>query len=227
MDDVSSFSHRRLSTILKDTSHPHHAAAKAEMDRRKQTESTVNEVSQKKLSDYMRASSADVPKARGNARRQDKRIGGQKMADEKLRKKQGYGSSAKVAAESTQIDEISVGKLSDYAKAASKDIEQKRMKVKNALGQPASVKHAKAGADAMKGLVKRSRGSDAYVDKMTGRSKVKPTAEATDLDTVKKILEKSKGLWANIHAKRKRGEKPNPPGHPDRPSAEDLKRSQK
>ena len=129
MDDVSSFSHRRLSTILKDTSHPHHAAAKAEMDRRKQTESTVNEVSQKKLSDYMRASSADVPKARGNARRQDKRIGGQKMADEKLRKKQGYGSSAKVAAESTQIDEISVGKLSDYAKAASKDIEQKRMKV--------------------------------------------------------------------------------------------------
>jgi hypothetical protein len=38
--------------------------------------------------------------------------------------------------------------------------------------------------------------------------------------------EKGKGLWANIHAKRARGEKPNPPGHPDRPSAADLKRSQ-
>jgi hypothetical protein len=35
-----------------------------------------------------------------------------------------------------------------------------------------------------------------------------------------------KGLWYNIHQKRKRGEKPNPPGHPDRPSAQDLKRSQ-
>ena len=36
-----------------------------------------------------------------------------------------------------------------------------------------------------------------------------------------------KGLWANIHAKRKRGEKPNPPGHPDRPSAQDFKDAQK
>ena len=34
MDDVSSFSHRQLSTILKDPQHPHHAAAKAERDRR-------------------------------------------------------------------------------------------------------------------------------------------------------------------------------------------------
>ena len=35
------------------------------------------------------------------------------------------------------------------------------------------------------------------------------------------ITEKSKGLYANVHAKRKRGEKPNPPGHPDRPSKKD------
>ena len=45
--------------------------------------------------------------------------------------------------------------------------------------------------------------------------------------TAEGVEEERKGLWANIHAKRKRGEKPNPPGHPDRPSAEDLKRSQK
>ena len=43
---------------------------------------------------------------------------------------------------------------------------------------------------------------------------------------VENLDKKSKGLWANIHAKRSRGEKPNPPGHPDRPSAADLKRSQ-
>ena len=76
-----------------------------------------------------------------------------------------------------KVDEISMGKMQKYAKAAKKDIEQKRNKVKAALDQPASVKHAKAGLDAMKGLTKRSRGSDMYVDKMTGRSKVKPTAE--------------------------------------------------
>ena len=41
------------------------------------------------------------------------------------------------------------------------------------------------------------------------------------------LNEKNKGLWDNIHAKRKRGEKPNPPGHPDRPTAQDFKNAQK
>jgi hypothetical protein len=77
-----------------------------------------------------------------------------------------------------EIDEISMTKLSKYSKAAAKDIDQKRNKVKAALDQPASVKHAKAGMKAMQGLTKRSKGSDMYVNKMTGRSKVKPTAEA-------------------------------------------------
>lgn len=38
---------------------------------------------------------------------------------------------------------------------------------------------------------------------------------------------KKNGLWDNIHAKRRRGEKPNPPGHPDRPTAQDFKNAQK
>lgn len=37
------------------------------------------------------------------------------------------------------------------------------------------------------------------------------------------VDEAKKGLWYNIHQKRKRGEKPNPPGHPDRPTAQDFK----
>ena len=41
------------------------------------------------------------------------------------------------------------------------------------------------------------------------------------------LEEKSKGLYANIHAKRDRGEKPNPPGHPDRPSKEDWENAAK
>ena len=69
------------------------------------------------------------------------------------------------------------------------------------MDQPASVKHAKAGMKAMQGLTKRSRGSDMYVDKMTGRSKVKPSAstvgkdkqvtkEQTTLARIRKILDR-------------------------------------
>ena len=49
----------------------------------------------------------------------------------------------------------------------------------------------------------------------------------TDFNKFRKTLEEKKGLWDNIHAKRKRGEKPNPPGHPDRPTAQDFKDAQK
>lgn len=195
---------------------------KAPWDKEKeQKEETVNEVSREKLFNYMHKSAADVSKARGDARRQDKRIGGQKMADNKVRAAQGKRDAAhiKVPATEETVNEISVGKMMSYGKAAAKDIEKHRNTVRSALDQPASPKKAKAGLASMQKLTKRSKGSDMYVNKMTGRAKVKPTAEGVE--------EERKGLWANIHAKRKRGEKPNPPGHPDRPSAEDLKRSQK
>lgn len=78
-----------------------------------------------------------------------------------------------------KVDEISMGKMQAYGKAAAKDIEKHRNTVRVALDQPASPKKADAGLKSMKHLRKRSRGSDMYVDKMTGRSKVKPTAEET------------------------------------------------
>ena len=49
----------------------------------------------------------------------------------------------------------------------------------------------------------------------------------TDFKSFRTNLKEKKGLWDNIHAKRKRGEKPNPPGHPDRPTAQDFKDAQK
>ena len=78
-----------------------------------------------------------------------------------------------------KVDEISMGKMQAYGKAAAKDIDKHRNTVKGALDQPASPKKAQAGLDAMKKLTKRSKGSDMYVNKMTGRTKVKPTAEET------------------------------------------------
>lgn len=105
--------------------------------------------------------------------------------DGKLMKVKG---KTKTEATMKSFSEISMGKMQAYGKAAAKDIDQKRNKVKAALDQPASVKHAKAGMKAMQGLTKRSRGSDMYVDKMTGRSKVKPTAEETVNELDKKTL---------------------------------------
>lgn len=63
-------------------------------------EKKVDEISSNKLGDYMTKSAADAAK-RGpeqSARRQDKRISGQSMADKKIRKKMGYSSDAKVPA---------------------------------------------------------------------------------------------------------------------------------
>jgi hypothetical protein len=98
------------------------------------------------------------------------------MGKDKL-KKDLEAMKARMATEQ-KVDEISMGKMQAYGKAAAKDIEKHRNTVKGALDQPASPKKAQAGLDAMKKLTKRSKGSDMYVDKMTGRSKVKPTAES-------------------------------------------------
>ena len=59
-------------------------------------------------------------------------------------------------------------------------------------------------------------------------------APSTIKKTAKKIKAKtsfgpsfeSKGLWANIHAKRKRGEKMNPKGHPDAPTSKEMQLAQ-
>ena len=68
----------------------------------------INEVSREKLFKYMHKSAADVPKARGDARRQDKRIGGQKMADDKVRAAQGKRDAAhiKVPATEETVNEV-------------------------------------------------------------------------------------------------------------------------
>ena len=57
---------------------------------------SVNELSVKKLSQYMQKSAASV--SGKDARTQDKRISGQSMADKKMRKADGKSSTAKVAA---------------------------------------------------------------------------------------------------------------------------------
>ena len=89
----------------------------------------IDEISTKTLSNYMRKSSADAGKPGASARRQDKRIGGQSMADNKIRKKEGKYSTAKVAAsEETDLDEafkVGAMKLKDGSsvKLAKEDVQ--------------------------------------------------------------------------------------------------------
>ena len=64
----------------------------------------MNEVSSNTLGNYMRKSAAAAAKPGASARTQDKRIGGQKMADNKIRKKMGYSSPAKVPAGKNEDD---------------------------------------------------------------------------------------------------------------------------
>lgn len=87
MDDLTSFSHRKLSTILKNPDHPHHAAAKAERDRRAMQKESKDEFEPhmmydpktgkgymaKKPADHVRMSkmgySHDKPKTEGAMKR--------------------------------------------------------------------------------------------------------------------------------------------------------------
>ena len=153
------------------------------------TEATMksfSEISRFKLGSYAEATDDDYNKTLGPTKNSDEGIAA-------LKKKHGMSHTKAVATMKRligegKVDEISMGKMQAYGKAAAKDIDQKRNKVKAALDQPASVKHAKAGMKAMQGLTKRSKGSDMYVNKMTGRSKVKPTAEETVNELDKKTL---------------------------------------
>ena len=64
-------------------------------------------------------------------------------------------------------------------------------------------------------------------DRMMDRARIRDTRVANAKEEAELDEGKKKGLWYNIHQKRKRGEKPNPPGHPDRPTEQDFKNASK
>ena len=96
----------------------------------------VSEVSQATLSNYMRKSTADAGyrgSTNKDVRTMDKRIGGQKMADNKLRKMDGKGSIAKVAATEVTIPDGQTA-MTKPGPVKSKDME-KLAKVMAMLGR--------------------------------------------------------------------------------------------
>tara|TARA_B110000495_G_scaffold203788_1_gene229509 strand:- start:950 stop:2887 length:1938 start_codon:yes stop_codon:yes gene_type:complete len=77
----------------------------------------LGEVSVAKLSDYSRASTSSAGKPRQDVHTMDKRIGGQKTADDKIRKSQGKSSNARVAG-TEATNELSIDTMIGYKQKA-------------------------------------------------------------------------------------------------------------
>jgi len=99
--------------------------------------------------------------------------------------------------ESVELDEVSDKMLDRYRQKAFAD-------------QP-------AGDDGSDKYRKRKFGRDLAFAKQTGRAKVLATKEEVELDEGKK-----KGLWDNIHARRKKGLPPKKPGEEGYPKTLDI-----
>lgn len=209
LGDLHSHSNRRLRSIISNPRHPLHSAAKAEMDRRSmQQEKTltpaeqIDEISNKMKDRYIRKSSSDHQHA--NAVRKDAESRGDKDLASKMKdimKKRNQGMTRA------------------FGVAEAKDGELWKWYKKNYTNKKNKPTDTQMGTITVTTDAQRKARAQAYRDKKA--------KEAMKKEEVEPVAEKSKGLWANIHAKRKRGEKPNPPGHPDRPTKADFERSQK
>jgi len=102
----------------------------------------------------------------------------------------------------------------NYVESLQSKLSEKAVSQNQQQAAGIALKHKKAGTKPPKGSASASmmNMSTAELEKFAG-TKHKGLPDKVD--------EESKGLYANVHAKRKRGEKPNPKGHPDRPTKKD------
>lgn len=140
-------------------------------------EPDMNEISSTTLSNYMRKSAADAGKPGASARRQDKRIGGQKTADEKIRKRMGYGSSAKVAAGPSKNESKDFFDLRNHLNEAKASKDQ-AMKFANEL---------EVYANKYGGIDKKDLMTISKKVKMTGKLPSKAVVDDNDTD-VRELL---------------------------------------
>lgn len=152
----------------------------------------VNEVSSKTLSNYMRKSAADAGKPRQSARTQDKRIGGQKMADDKLRKMQGKGSAAKVAATEDVNEVLDTPKAMQSYKDKAKYSKDKATNsaVANILRKGDHTDDLKTRAKRVKGLGMADRNATKKTAKALRKEE---SVNELSKDTMQSYWDKTKG----------------------------------
>lgn len=130
----------------------------------------------------------------GDVDKSDKYLKNRRKAISKNMKKDDVqmnpNKTEKAGEEAGSVNELKRSTMVSYADKAVKNISKNRAIVQKALNPGAGVKDAEKGMSAMKTLSKRSRGSDMYTDKMTGRGKVAPQNEDTEMPAVyARILE--------------------------------------
>ena len=132
----------------------------------------MNELTNKALSSYMRKSSASV--SGSDARTQDKRVAGQKMADDKMRKAAGKSSTARVgASESTMHEGTWALPETPREKAELKKLMSRKIE----LGQMGAL-----AADKLYGLI----GDDELFDNLYVAGKRNPKGDARPV--IKKFI---------------------------------------
>ena len=185
----------------------------SDVDRALEEAQGIDEISDKMKDRYIQKSMGDHQHA--NAVRKDAESRGDKglaskMKDRMKKRNQGMTRAFGNAKESVEhVDEASTMYVIKHKKT-------KQVLSTHSDYNTAKDEHEGLGKDKHAyGVYKQTKKDAALRNRNTYR------------EEVEQVDEKSKGLWANIHAKRKRGEKPNPPGHPDRPTKADFERSQK
>ncbi len=137
----------------------------------------VNEVSFKTLSNYMRKSTASAGKPRQDVRTMDKRIGGQKMADDKLRKMDGKGSAAKVAATPSTTTRM---RSKGWIRGMSRVENVNEVESVNELSK-----------DTMQSYWDKTKGDDAFSGSRKANNRLKGAINVTTkLDKLKKMVKK-------------------------------------
>ena len=173
-----------------------------------------------------------------------------KMAIQLVRKKvagdRGSNYASLGAAEKSTIDKLVSKKKAQIDRMAKKLINKVRKgeserlsRVRSNKNEGVEMKKFKtlfegAAQEKAKADIKREREADKLKhDRAMDRARTADTqtknakTESADTHKTKDGRTAKKGLWYNINKKKERGEKPNPPGHPDRPSAQDFKDSRK
>lgn len=124
------------------------------------------------------------------------------------------------------IQKVRKGESERLSRARSNKTEGVEMKDFKTLFEGAAQKKVRADIEREREADKQKH--DRAMDRArTLDTQAKNRAEEKDTHKTKDGRTAKKGLWYNINQKKKRGEKPNPKGHPDRPSAQDFKDSRK
>ena len=187
--------------------------------------SFLEEKAPKMGDDYVavqRKKDAEHAKAMGRSVKTGRKLPTKKLTPAELDRRRMSGVSEDI--DEKTLTPAEKRKREEIAKAIERDNPNMPMAKKMAIATATAKKVAEAsdtqmGTITVKTDAERKARAQAYRDKKAKEAMKKEEAEP--------VAEKSKGLWANIHAKRKRGEKPNPPGHPDRPTKADFKSAQK